>query len=288
MGSPQGVGIGLRRNHYDALLETGRQIDWLEYVPENFVFQGGFRRRAFDACCSRFPLVAHGVSLSVGGPDPLNFEFLGGLKELLRQAKATYFSDHLCFSSAGGHAFHDLLPLPFSEEAVKHTADRARQVADFLELPLVLENITYYAEMPGASMSEGEFVSAVLQESGAGLLLDVNNAYLNAVNHGREPLSVLEELPLERVRHIHLAGHVRDGDVLLDNHGTKISDPVWALYKQVLRRTGPQPTLIEWDTNIPSLDRVLDEADAARVIYQEVEQEGLKDSALPRQAELRP
>lgn len=284
MGSPEGVGIGLRRNHYDALLETGRQIDWLEYVPENFVFQGGFRRRAFDACCSRFPLVAHGVSLSVGGPDPLNFEFLKGVKELLRQANASYFSDHLCYSSAGGHAFHDLLPLPFSEEAVHYTAERARQVADFLELPLVLENITYYAEMPGGRMSEGEFVSAVLEESDAGLLLDVNNVYLNAVNHGRDPLSVLEGLPLDRVRHVHLAGHVQDGDVLLDNHGTPVSDPVWALYRELLRRSGPRPTLIEWDTNIPSLDRVLDEADAARAIYQEFTHEGTPHAATEQAA----
>ncbi len=269
MSGPTGIGIGLRRAHYDSLLETTRELDWLEFVPENFVFQSGFRQRAFDACAGRYPMVPHGVSLSVGGPDPLNREFLLGLKALLRKTGAQYFSDHLCFSSAYGHAFHDLLPLPFSEEAVRYVANRARQAADIVELPIVLENITYYAEMPGAEMTEGEFICAVLEESDSGLLLDINNAYLNAMNHGREPHEVLSELPLSRVRQIHLAGHVRDGDVLLDNHGTPVCGEVWSLYGAIIEQLGPIPTLIEWDTHIPPLDRVLDEADRARQIYQE-------------------
>lgn len=272
-----GVGIGLRRELYDALFRTPRELDWLEFIPENFVAQGGARKRVLERASERWPLLAHGVALNVGGPDPLDGDYLARLRALLARLDAPFFSDHLCFQVAHGHYFHDLLPLPFTEEAVVHVARRVREAAERLERPIALENITYYAEMPVGPpaaprctpLTEAEFIRAVLEESGAWLLLDVNNAYLNAVNHGRDPWSELRALPLERTVQIHLAGHARDFecDVLLDTHGAAVADPVWDLYEQVLDVVGPIPTLLEWDTNIPDLDRVLDEADRAKAYW---------------------
>jgi uncharacterized protein len=261
-----GVGIGLRRELHDAVLATSRRIDWLEIIPENFAGLGGWRARVLERVSDRWPLLAHGIGLSVGGPDPLDASYLAAMKELLDRIDAPFFSDHLCFATAGGEYFHDLLPLPFNDEAVRWAAKRAREAAERLERPLVLENITYYAVMPGGTLTEGEFVRAVLEEADAGLLLDLNNVYVNARNHGCAPHDVLHELPIERTVQIHLAGHVREGDLLIDNHGSAVVPEVWELYREVIARIGPVPTLIEWDTDIPSLDRVLDEADFARAV----------------------
>ena len=268
----QGVGIGLRREHYAELLACSRRIDWLEIVPENYVDAGGRHRAMLDACCERWPVLAHGVSVSVGGPDPLPSAYLTALRALLERIDAPFYTDHLCYAAIDGTVFHDLLPLPFTDEAVRHTATRIRELADRLERPVAVENITYYATMPGSAMSEGEFVTAVCEEADCGLLLDVNNAYVNAMNHGLDPLASLLALPLSRTRQIHLAGHVQEGPRLLDNHGHPVDGAVWALYRAALQRLGPIPTLLEWDTCIPPLDRVLDEADMARTIYQEVAQ----------------
>jgi uncharacterized protein (UPF0276 family) len=269
--APTGVGIGLRQELFEALLGTTETIPWLEFVPENYFAAEGFRRRALEQCKERWPLVPHGVALSIGGPAPLDFEYLRQLKALLRAVSAPYFSDHLCFSNAHGIEFHDLLPLPFTEAAAHHAAERARVAADFVELPLLLENITYYAEMPGSQLSEGEFMRRVLEQSGAHLLLDLNNVYVNAKNHGRSPEQVLSELPLERTRQIHLAGHVREGARLLDNHGGPVCDQVWELYRQVTLSHGSVPTLVEWDTAVPELARVLEEAAHATRIAQNPE-----------------
>lgn len=266
----RGVGIGLRFELWSALRETERRVDWLELIAENYTEQGGWRRRQRDEARERWPLIAHGVSVSVGGPDDLDGAELKRLKRLLDEVGAEYYSDHLCWTRCASHHYHDLLPLPRTEEAVQWCAGRARRISEALERPLVLENVTYYATMPGSVLSEGEFVSAVLEESGSYLLLDVNNAYLNAVNHGHDPLRELLSLPLERARQIHLAGHEDDEEgLLLDRHGSPVADPVWALFREAIRRVGPIPTLIEWDNDIPSLDRVLDEADRARAIQSE-------------------
>ena len=276
----QGVGIGLRRPLFDALLASSRTVDWLELVPENFVTHGGWRSRMLTACAERWPLIAHGVSLSLGGPDALNREYLVGLKRLLDQIDPPFFSEHLCWASSDAHQFYDLLPLPFTEETVHWVAGRVRRVADVIERPIVLENITYYAVMPQSSLSEGEFIRAVLEEGDAGLLLDVNNTYLNAVNHGRDPEAVLSELPLERTRQIHLAGYqVEEDGILLDHHGEPVADAVWDLYRLALQKVGPVPTLLEWDNNIPALDRVLDEADRARAIFEDVCRSACHDNA---------
>ncbi len=269
MTSVAGVGIGLRRPLYDSLVATERKLDFLELIPENFVSIGGWRRRMLNGVRGRWPLLVHGVSLSIGGPDPLNLEYISGLKALLDEIDAPFYTDHLCYASAHGIQFHDLLPLPFTDEAVHWVAGRTRELANRIERPVLLENISYYAEMPGSALSEGEFVRGVLEEADAGLLLDVNNVYVNARNHGRDPRQALLDLPLERTRQIHLAGHQVEGDILLDDHGSAVIEPVWELFRLAVERTGAVPTLIEWDNNIPPLDRVIDEADSARKILEE-------------------
>lgn len=264
---PRGIGIGLRHPHFDQILEAGEAIDWLEIVPENFVGVGGRARRVLDACRERWPIVAHGVSLSLGGPDALDRVYLQQLRGLLDHIRSPYYTDHACWATAGGVNFYDLLPLPFSEEAGEHIAARTRAASEILERPIALENISYYATMPGSRASEGEFLRTVVDAADCELLLDVNNVYVNARNHGRDPLEVLRELPLDRARQIHVAGFKDEGDRLLDDHGSPVSAPVWDLLAEALPLTGPIPVLIEWDTNIPPLDEVLAQAARAREIY---------------------
>jgi uncharacterized protein (UPF0276 family) len=274
----EGVGVGLRRSLYEGLLATDRPVDWLEIVAESFVDAGGQRALMLARCAERWPIVAHGVTLSVGGPDPMDAT-LDALRPLLRALSPPFVTDHLCYASVGGHQTFDLLPLPFHPEAVTHVAARAREAQDRLETPLLLENITYYATMPGSVMSEPAFIRAVLDEADCGLLLDVNNLYLNAVNHGHDPFELLTQMPLERARQVHLAGFSRQDDVLLDTHSRPVAEPVWALYEQALMRTGPLPTLIEWDQDIPSIDAVLDQVERARHIQRVVAERGVRGAA---------
>lgn len=287
-----GVGIGLRRRHFGELPETELDLDFLELVPENFIVgdaeKGGRYARVLAACSERWPVLAHGISMSVGGPDPLagpeSRAYLRALKALLDRLDAPFYSDHLCFASLGGHATYDLLPMPFSEEAVHHTAARVRQLADILERPVALENISYYARMPGSELDEGAFVSAVVEEADCLLLLDINNIYVNARNHGQDPSEMLWALPGERACQIHLAGHKPEGPRLLDNHGAPVADPVWALYREAITELGSIPTLIEWDTHIPELAVVVAEAERARAIQREVEAE--RQRLAPREVAL--
>jgi uncharacterized protein (UPF0276 family) len=269
-GEPLGVGIGLRREFYARLPETSRALDWVEIIPENFLTLGGRPQRALDACRERWPVLPHGVALNVGGPEPLDEAYLSGLQALVERLDAPFFSDHLCYARLGGAYLYDLLPLPFSPEAVEHVVPRVREVQARVGRPFLLENPSYYARMPGGTLAEADFLRHVVEEADCGLLLDVNNVYVNACNHGYEPRAFVDALPLERVGQIHLAGHERQPDVLIDTHGAPVCDEVWSLYRYVLERTGPVPTLIEWDQDIPSLEAVLDEADRARELLRGV------------------
>jgi uncharacterized protein (UPF0276 family) len=255
-------------------LATSRRIDWLEIIPENFVDYGGFPAAVLARCAERWPVVTHGVSLSIGGPDPIDFAFLDRVGQLQTAIGSAWWSEHLCFAGGKGLSFHDLLPLPFTAEAVDHVSARARVVQERIERPLLLENITAYAEVPGGTMDEAAFIRAVLDESAAGLLLDLNNLYVNAHNGSRDAVAALRGLPADRVGQIHLAGHTRAPppfeELLYDTHATPVADPVWALYREALALCGPIPTLIEWDARIPALDVVLDEADRARAIMTEI------------------
>lgn len=264
-----GAGIGLRRDHYSALHETKRSLDWLEFISENYMHHGGHHRRMLSRAAERWPLIPHGVSLDIGGRDEPNPEYLADLKALADELDAPFVSDHLCLSRVGGIYTHELIPIPYRHEVVELVARRARTIQEFLGRPLLLENATYYVEMPGAEMDEAEFLTRIAGESGCGLLLDVNNTYVNSVNHGFDPQAFLGRIPLESVGYVHLAGHRVEERALIDDHGSAVPDPVWDLYRYLLERTGPLTTLVEWDSNIPDLDRVLDEADKARSILAE-------------------
>lgn len=266
----KGVGIGLRREHHADILQTDRQVDWLEVITENFIDHGGHSIRLLDEVRERWPIGLHGVSMSFGGPDPLDDAYLSHIKALCDRLGAEEYSDHLCFSGAHGVFFADLLPLPQTHEAVAHVAERIRYVQRAIDRPVMIENISYYAEIPGSEMGHSEFVSRICEEADCGLLLDCNNVFVNSFNHGGDPLERMLALPLDRVGRIHLAGHKYKGEppMAIDNHGSPVPDPVWDLYDAALAKTGQVPTLIEWDLEIPDLDRVLDERDKAAVIWE--------------------
>lgn len=262
-----GIGIGLRRPFIQELAATKRRVDFVEITPENWVLFGGRRRRWLDACLERFPAVAHSVSLSIGGLDPLDHEFLDAMAGLCERLDAPFFSDHVCYSTVLSQPVHDLLPLPFTHEAAAHTAARAKKVREHLGCELVLENATFYAHMPGAELDEADFLIKTLAAGDCGMLLDVNNVYVNSRNHGFDPYAFIDRMPFERVRYLHLAGHTVKEHVTIDTHIGPIIEPVWDLYRYTLQAAGRLiPTLIEWDQDIPPLDRVLDEVDRARAI----------------------
>ncbi|MFZ5444218.1 MAG: DUF692 domain-containing protein [Myxococcota bacterium] len=262
----EGIGIGLRTPFASEVLHTQRRIDWLEIVPENWMFYGGRKRKLLHQLAERFTLIPHSVSLNVGGLDPLDPRFLDALAELTAELDAPLFSDHVCFASTGGRPLHELLPLPFTHEAAEVVGRRAREAMARVGRPLVLENATFYAHMPAADgLSELDFIRECLRHSGATLLLDVNNVYVNSQNHGFDARAFIDAVPFEQLTYLHLAGHTREDDVIIDTHIGPIIDDVWALYRYTLQRAGRLvPTLIEWDQDVPPLDVVLDEADRAR------------------------
>lgn len=274
-----GAGIGLRKEHFDALKTTDLPVRWLEIVPENFMNFGGFPLAVLDLCSSRWPITSHGVNLSIGSLDPLNEEYVARLKAVLERTRAAWYSDHLCFTSIGGDYVHDLLPLPFTHEAVDHVVQRVKQLNKKINRPFLLENPSYYVQAPGAQMSEAEFFTRVLEGADCGMLLDVNNVYVNSRNHGFDAEDFIRRLPLDRIAQIHMAGHKDDGDVLIDTHEGPIIDPVWDLYHFAINAMGrPVSTLIEWDTHIPPLRAVVDEALHAQRLMENL---GLTVSAQP-------
>ena len=263
-----GVGIGLRKELFEPLLATSRHVDWLEIISENFLDASGRAEVMLDRVGARWPLIPHGVGLSIGNQAPTGY--LDRLTTLVRRVAPPFFSDHLCYSSIGARDYLDLLPLPRHDEAIARVVHNARAAQAATGLPLVLENITTYAEMPGSVYDEASFLTQIAEQAGVGLLLDVNNLYLNAINHGQEPRALLERFPLGHVRQVHLGGHTWDPslELWLDTHAAPVAEPVWDLYVEVLERCGPVPTLIEWDQHIPSLDAVLDQADRARALME--------------------
>lgn len=259
-----GAGLGLRKELVAALQESAAPgVGFLEIAPENWMGMGGAFRRQLDDLSERYPIVCHGLSLSLGGPAPLDFEFLRDLKSFLGRYRIPIYSEHLSYCADDGHLY-DLLPIPFTEEAARHVAARIRTVQDILGRRIAIENISYYAA-PGQVLSESEFIGIVLDEADCDLLLDVNNVYVNAVNHRYDPLAFLAALPPDRIRYLHVAGHHREApDLIIDTHGADVIDPVWALLDAAYARFGPLPTLLERDFNIPPLPALLAEIEQIR------------------------
>lgn len=263
-------GIGLRREHFEDVADRAGEIDFLEVLSENFMRFGGRPRAVLDALAPRFPLVMHGVGLSIGSPDPLNEDYLERLSALAERLDAPWFSDHLSYSSAFGVEYHDLLPLPFTREAVDHVVPRVRAVQERVGRPFLLENPSYYVALPGAEMSEAEFLATIVEEADCGILLDINNVYVNATNHGYDPVQFLDTVPLARVAQVHIAGHDASGEFLVDTHGAHIDAPVFELYGELIGRLAsldhPVWTLLEWDHGVPDLATLLAENAKVRAV----------------------
>ncbi|NMY51947.1 DUF692 domain-containing protein [Pseudomonas sp. WS 5011] len=259
-----GFGLGLRSTYYQAILEQQPAIDWFEIVSENYLVAGGKVLYFLDAIGEQYPLVMHGVSLSIGGPHELDRDYLRQLKHLAARVQPAWISDHLCWSRGNAHQLHDLLPLPYTEESLQHVAARVRQVQDVIERPLVLENVSSYLRCADDQFSEWQFLAALSELSGCELLLDVNNVYVSARNHGFDAWTFISSLPKQRIRQLHLAGHSDYGSYLIDTHDQPVSDPVWQLYQRTLQHLGPVSTLLERDDHFPDLDVLLDELNTAR------------------------
>jgi uncharacterized protein (UPF0276 family) len=267
-----GFGLGLRSAHYaDFMAQPPAGVDWLEVVSENYLVPGGKPLQVLDRIRRDFPMVMHGVSLSLGGTDPLDRAYLAELRSLARRIEPAWVSDHLCWTGVEGRNLHDLLPLPCTEAALRHVADRVAQVQDALGRRLVIENVSSYVGFAADEMPEHEFICALLQRADCQLLLDVNNVYVSSVNHGFDPQAYIDALPADRVVQIHLAGHETHGGYLIDTHDHPVCEVVWSLYGHALRRLGAVPTMIERDDHIPPLAELVAELDTARRIAGELQ-----------------
>jgi uncharacterized protein (UPF0276 family) len=255
----QGTGIGLRRNLLDEFLAQDQiPVDFMEVAPENWIGLGGRFCKQFRTLAERYPFTLHGLSLSIGGPEELDISFIRQVKQFMREFNIRCYSEHLSYCSDDGHLY-DLMPVPFTDEAVHYVAGRIRQVQDIIEQQLVIENVSYYAA-PGKEMSEIDFINAVLEEADCKLLLDVNNIYVNSVNHRYDASEFLHALPGDRISYVHVAGHYNEADdLIVDTHGADVIDPVWSLLQEAYDMFGVLPTLLERDFNIPPYDELMKE-----------------------------
>ena len=262
-----GAGLGLRRKMASDFSEAVPDgIDFLEVAPENWIGLGGKFAKQLRAISEQTPLITHGLSLSIGGPAPLDEDLVFAIKKFINQHQVALYSEHLSYSNDGGQLY-DLLPMPFTEEAVHYTAQRVKRVQELLEQRMVLENVSYYLT-PKKVLSEAEFITAVIEEADCDLLLDVNNVYVNSVNHDYDPMSFIQQMPSERVAYIHMAGHyLEDDGIIIDTHGATVIDPVWQLLDLTYELMGVKPTLLERDFNIPDVDKLLLEVNHIRCAW---------------------
>ncbi len=273
-----GVGIGLRVEHYENILSNRPAINWLEIISENYMVDGGKPLEILEQILEFYPVVQHGVGLYLGSTDPLNWAYLHKLKKLIDRTKAPFISDHLCWGSVDGAYSHDLLPMPYTFEAVLHIAKRIRAVQDFLEISVCIENVSSYAEFHASQMTEWQFLAEVSERADCGILLDVNNIYVSANNHGFSADDYLHNIPLDRVAQIHVAGHTEFENYLLDTHEGPVKEAVWQLYAEAISLIGESNTLLEWDTNIPSFETVHGEALKAKTFIQNLESTFVKSA----------
>ena len=262
-----GFGLGLRVEHFAQIIANPPAIDWFEITSENFMVAGGKPRQHLDFVRERYPLAMHGVSLSIGSTDPLDMDYLRSLRQLMRAIEPAWVSDHLCWTGVAGINSHDLLPLPYTEEAIAHVSSRIGQVQDYLGREILLENLSSYVEFSDSRMPEWQFIAEIAGRSGCRLLLDVNNIQVSARNHGFDPLDYLAGIPSDRVWQIHLAGHSDYGNYVIDTHDHDVPPVVWSLYEETIRRFGPVSTMIERDDHIPPLPELLAELDLARAAH---------------------
>ena len=261
-----GTGLGLRSAHIDRVLTEHPPVPWFEVLADNHTAPGGLVPRQLAAVRADYPMTFHCVGMSLGGTDPLDFDYLRTVKHLMQTVEPSQVSDHLCFSKHASHQYHDLLPLPYTEEALRHVSERIRQVQDFLGVRLLVENVSGYLTYQHSTLTEPEFLAALTGAADCDLLFDVNNAWVNEVNHGTPARDFLQHLPLERIRELHLAGFEDKGAYLIDAHNNRVADPVWALFAEVIRQLPEVPVLIEWDNDLPALEVLLDEAARAERI----------------------
>ncbi|MGD2169259.1 MAG: DUF692 domain-containing protein [Chlamydiota bacterium] len=265
-----GIGVGLRPVHYPEIFAKKSDIDWFEIISENFLIDGPPIRN-LEKILETYPVVMHGVSLAIGSPDPINFDYLKKIKELARKTKSPWISDHLCWGRVPGSHYHDLLPLPYTKEVIDYVVERVKIVQDYLEVPFALENVSSYAAFQEDEMPEWEFYTAVVEKSDIFMMLDVNNIYVSSKNHGFEPEKYYENLPFDRVLQIHLAGHSNYDKFIIDTHNNYVCDEVWQIYKEVYPKTGGVSTLLEWDDHFLSFEDTCKEALKAKQFQQEIE-----------------
>ena len=265
MNNP-GFGLGLRTTHYDGILAERPRVDWFEALSENYMVPGGKPHHYLERIRAEYPLVFHGVSMSIGSSDPLDFDYLRELKALIERFEPLWVSDHLCWTGVAGNNTHDLLPLPYTSAAVEHVASRIRQVQDFLGRRMLIENVSSYVNFNQSEMTEWDFLVEIAERADCLLLLDVNNVYVSGFNHGFNPRHYIDAMPRARIRQIHLAGHSHCETHIIDTHDAPVADPVWDLYGYTIESLGPVATMIERDDNIPDLATMVRELDEARAI----------------------
>jgi uncharacterized protein (UPF0276 family) len=270
-----GFGLGLRPGYFESVLAESPEVDWFEITSENFMVAGGKPRHYLERIRARYPLVMHGVSLSIGSVDPLDYDYLRGLRQLARDIEPAWISDHLCWTGVDGINSHDLLPLAYNEEAIAHVVGRVQEVQEFLGREILLENLSTYVEFSNSEMPEWEFVAQIARRSGCRILLDVNNIQVSARNHGFNPLDYIDGIPGDRVWQIHLAGHSDYGDYCIDTHDHAVPAEVWSLYESSIRRFGAVSTMIERDDDFPPLAELVDELGSARSAFSRARQSAL-------------
>jgi uncharacterized protein (UPF0276 family) len=264
-----GIGVGLRTVHYPHILEQKPAVDFFEVLSENYMDTGGRPLWVLDQVAERYPIVLHGVSMNIGSTDPLDRDHLSKLKSIATRTRAAWVSDHLCWTGVAGRNTHDLLPMPLTEEALRHVTARVKEVSAILERPLMLENASTYAEFASSSMPEWEFLARLMEDADCGMLLDVNNVYVSSFNHGFDPKQYLDAIDPTRVTQYHLAGHTNKGTHIIDTHNDYVIEAVWDLYRHAVARTGNVATLLEWDADIPEFEVVHAEALKARAYRRE-------------------
>ncbi|MBS0359552.1 MAG: DUF692 domain-containing protein [Proteobacteria bacterium] len=265
-----GFGLGLRPEFYNAVIESKPKVDWFEIMTEDYLVPGGRPLYYLDQISPYYPLVMHGVSLSIGTKDPLNLDYLRQVKSLADRINPRWISDHLCWTGLKGYNTHDLLPLPYTKEALSHVVEKIKQVQDFLGFRILIENVSSYVNFKESEFSEWEFLTLVAEQSDCFILLDINNIYVSGFNHQFNPMDYINHIPINRVKQFHLAGHTQLTDHIIDTHDHDIVDPVWQLYESAVKRFGQVSTMIERDGNIPPFDDLYAELQKAKAIAAQV------------------